>query len=95
MPTHSLQLLFVAPRKRAMPGTPSIAQVGLKTWATQTYRGRELGPVISSHCVTMEEFSAEVKRLKAELTAIHEQAKKRFAAAEARRRRRDSINPHT
>jgi len=93
MPTHTLQLLFVAPRKRAMPGTPSIAQVGLKTWAMQQYRGREIGPVITPQCVTIEEFSAHVKRLKAELDTIHEQAKRRFAGAETRRRSRGLIDP--
>jgi len=80
MSTNSLQLFDIpgSYKEGKLPHGPS-AYVALKTWSKPELKNDEDGfIVISSECVTFDEFQYEVDRLIKELETIKKQAKRFF-----------------
>ena len=73
MPTYSLDLQFLDPKKEEMPGAP-IAQIYVKTYS------RDVKGVIyiSPRCVTLREIENECDRLIKEITSIRKKAVQKF-----------------
>lgn len=74
MPTYSLDLQFLDPKKEGILGAP-VAQVYVKTHS----RDAKGTIYISPQCVTLSEIEHECDRLSKEITSIRKKAQRKFA----------------
>ncbi|HOF58928.1 MAG TPA: hypothetical protein PLT19_11410 [Syntrophorhabdaceae bacterium] len=74
MPTYSLDLQFLDPKKEGFPGAP-VVQVYVKTHS----RDAKGTIYISPQCVTLSEIEHECDRLSKEIATIRKKAQRKFA----------------
>ena len=79
MSTYTLDLLFLAPPKDALPG-PAISHVSVKTWHKGGYKIKDEPWVLTPQCMGTTEIDHQIDRLKDELEAIRAKAHRKYAA---------------
>ena len=75
MSTYSLELQFLDPKSKGVPGAP-IAQIFVKTSSRDAKGTIYISPI----CVTLSEIEHECDRLTKEIASIRKKAQRKFAS---------------